>query len=175
MYEEIKMFGEIIMSIDTKMFLKLYKFIEKKEHLKKVLYCINKASSKFFAILYMVYILWLLIKLDQRLIKFLLIPALVLGTVSILRKVINRKRPFEVFKIKPIITHEIGGSFPSKHASSAMIIAIFTYWINPVVGSLTIGLALLTAISRVLAGIHYLTDVVAGIFIAFLFSMILLI
>lgn len=160
------------MYIDTKIFLKLYKFTEKKEHLKKALYFINKASSKFFAVLYIACILWLLIKLDQRLIKFLLIPALVLGTVSILRKIINRKRPFEVLEIEPIITHDIGGSFPSKHASSAMIIAISVYWINPLAGSLCIGVALVTAISRVLGGVHYPVDIVVGIFLAFLFSVL---
>ena len=101
------------MSVDTKIFLTLYKFVSKREGLKKALYFINIGSSLFFVALYTGCVLWLLISLDQLLIKFLLVPALVLMTVTILRKVINRKRPFEVLEIEPIMIHDADGSFPA--------------------------------------------------------------
>jgi membrane-associated phospholipid phosphatase len=160
------------MSVDTKIFLTLYKFVSKREGLKKALYFINIGSSLFFVALYTGCVLGLLISLDQLLIKFLLVPALVLMTVTILRKVINRKRPFEVLEIEPIMIHDADGSFPSKHASSAMIIALSVYWINPIAGWVCICLALFTAISRVLAGVHYPLDVLTGIFISLLFSIL---
>ena len=67
--------------------------------------------------------------------------------------------------------HDADGSFP-EHASSAMIIALSVYWINPIAGWVFICLDLFTAISRVLAGVHYPLDVLTGIFISLLFSIL---
>ncbi|PQQ67161.1 hypothetical protein B9R14_10660 [Acetivibrio saccincola] len=164
--------GETAMSIDAKLFLKLYGFVSGKQQLKKALYFINRGSSIFFVALYTGCVLWLLFCLDRFLIKFLLIPALVLITVTILRKIINRKRPFEALGIETVVSHGKSGSFPSRHASSAMIIALSLHQINPAAGYLCICLALITAVSRVLAGVHYPLDVLAGILISFLFSLL---
>ncbi|MDQ2087358.1 phosphatase PAP2 family protein [Herbivorax sp. ANBcel31] len=171
----LKPCGEIIMSIDAKIFMYIHKLILKKENLKKPLYFITRASSRFFVVFYAGCVLYLLFNLDKRLIKFLLIPALVFVTVSALRKIINRKRPFEALEIEPIVYHDTGGSFPSRHASSAMIIALSVYWIHPLAGILCIGVAVLTAASRVLAGVHYPLDVLGGIFLSFVFFKLFLI
>ncbi|AUG57172.1 phosphatase PAP2 family protein [Acetivibrio saccincola] len=160
------------MFIDKKIILMLHKFVSKKKRLKKALDLINLVSVIIFITLYSLCALMLLISLDRRLIKFLLIPALVLLVVTILRKAINRKRPFEALEIEPAMEHDAGCSFPSRHASSAMIIALSVYWNNPIAGGVLIFFALLTAVTRVLAGVHYPIDVLAGIIISILFSIL---
>ena len=59
----------------------------------------------------------------------------------------------------PIPDH---GSFPSGHTLHAVMAAIVTAYLVPAVAPLFLLLALLIAISRVVLGVHYPSDVVAG-------------
>ena len=85
---------------------------------------------------------------------------------SILRKILNRPRPFKELGIESLIEHEDKGSCPSNHAVSAMIIAMAWCSIFPVVGAVLIVLAIFTGLSRVMTGVHYPVDVFLGWLIA---------
>lgn len=95
------------------------------------------------------------------------VPAATLITVTILRKLINRPRPYEKYDHHPLFRRDgTGESFPSRHTASAFIIAMSGFVLNPY---LAIGLLILSAIigfSRVLAGVHFFTDVLAGAIIS---------
>ncbi len=92
--------------------------------------------------------------------------------VTILRKIVNRKRPYESMEIDPLIKHKKGESFPSRHAVSAMIIALVCFGINIYLGIFALVIALLICISRIMAGVHYISDVFVSIIIAFMIYMI---
>ena len=85
---------------------------------------------------------------------------------SVLRKILNRPRPFKELGIESLIEHEDKGSCPSNHAVSAMIIAMAWCSIFPVVGAILIVLAIFTGLSRVMTGVHYPVDVFLGWLIA---------
>ena len=89
-------------------------------------------------------------------------PLIAFLSVTIIRKLINRKRPYEYMNIKPLVSHKRGQSFPSRHTLSAMIIALVTYSINQVLGIIMIILASLIGICRILAGVHHISDVIVG-------------
>jgi membrane-associated phospholipid phosphatase len=56
-----------------------------------------------------------------------------------------------------------GKSFPSRHAACAAVIGVTALYTLRAFGVFLCAVALLTAASRVLSGVHYLRDVVCGL------------
>ena len=52
---------------------------------------------------------------------------------------------------------------PSRHCFSAAAIAVVAVYCNPALGAVLAVLALLIAVSRVVTGVHYISDVLAGL------------
>lgn len=112
------------------------------------------------------------------LLLFWLIPAIGLILISLIRKYVCAARPYDLFDFTPLIHHESGSSFPSRHTASAFFIFFALLWLSsqnifPIALSCLAGLcAVLTALSRIIAGLHFPKDVFAGILFASLFSLI---
>lgn len=105
--------------------------------------------------------------------RALAVPACCFVAVSVLRKLVNRARPYETLDIDPVIHKDTHGkSFPSRHAfSMAMIAMTWLYWCA-LVGIALLALSLAMAIVRVMGGVHYPSDVCAGVLIAALCGII---
>lgn len=99
-------------------------------------------------------------------------PAFVFFFVTIFRKIIDRPRPHITFAFDPLFHHKEGESFPSRHSASAFIIAFMAFSIHYYLGWFLFLIACLISISRVLMGIHYISDVLASFLIALLVSFI---
>ena len=83
--------------------------------------------------------------------------------VSLVRVLVKAPRPFELYGIEPPKgRHTKGRSFPSRHAHCAFAIATLTLFYQPVFGALLLAVAVFAAIARVLLGLHFPRDVVAG-------------
>ena len=95
------------------------------------------------------------------------IPLSIFIFVTILRKVWNRPRPYERLNINPLFKNKVGESTPSRHTASAFAIALTGYVIAPELGIILIVIAIFIAISRVVAGVHYIFDIVLAIFLVF--------
>ena len=101
--------------------------------------------------------------------KALLVPGVSFVVLSIFRKIINRPRPYETFDIPPVIPKDTkGNSFPSRHVFSATMIAMTFILHSPWswVGLIFLVVSMLLAVVRVVSGVHYISDVVAGIVVA---------
>ncbi|MCY0887564.1 MAG: phosphatase PAP2 family protein [Alicyclobacillaceae bacterium] len=77
-------------------------------------------------------------------------------------RLIQRLRPFEAMSFSPLVSHERGDSFPSNHATGAFALAVpflfvSDYWV------ILFALALLLVISRMYVGLHFVTDIIAGL------------
>ncbi len=60
------------------------------------------------------------------------------------------------------ITIPDAGSFPSGHTLHAVLAALVVSWFVPAASGLFVGLAVVVAASRVVLGVHYPSDVLAG-------------
>lgn len=101
------------------------------------------------------------------LVRAVAIPAAAFVAVSLLRRVLDAPRPYEKDGIDAIIYKDTKGrSFPSRHAfSMAMIAMTWMAWM-PAVGSALLAASIFMAAVRVVGGVHYPKDVIAGIAVA---------
>ena len=92
---------------------------------------------------------------SDHLLKLTLVPLGVFLFVTALRLIINGK---------PSVFHKTtkGKSFPSRHTASAFIIAMAFLSVNLRLGIFALVVAVMIEFSRILAGAHYVHDVVAG-------------
>ncbi len=75
----------------------------------------------------------------------------------------NRARPYAAHSDAVMFgTRSHDPSFPSDHASAAFAIAVAIFCFDRLVGGIFIAAAAAIAIGRVVAGVHYPADVVAG-------------
>lgn len=94
--------------------------------------------------------------------------------LSLSRRLYNRPRPYQTWDIQPLIKKDsLGKSFPSRHVFSATVIAMLALMINPCLGGTMLFLAAILAILRVLGGVHYPSDVLAGYVIGILVGLLL--
>lgn len=95
--------------------------------------------------------------------RFVLIPAASFGLLTLVRARIDAPRPYEVLVIDPLINKSTRGrSFPSRHVFSIFMIAMawLAYLVPVGVALLVLGVGM--AAFRVIAGVHWPRDVVAG-------------
>ncbi|MBI2607822.1 MAG: phosphatase PAP2 family protein [Candidatus Doudnabacteria bacterium] len=84
--------------------------------------------------------------------------------VELLKRGIERARPFEVMDVNQLLIKDQGFSFPSGHAVILFAIALAFYrtrWFWPLIVLATIG-----SIARVFVGVHYISDIIGSVVIA---------
>ncbi len=128
-------------------------------------------------VFYIAYPLMLIIKatggIDREFIRMLIVPLAVFLGVTVMRKLINRPRPYEKFGTDPVIPNERKGlSFPSRHTASAFIVALSAFYISIPLGIVLCLIALDISACRVFSGIHFISDVLFGAFISSLFGVL---
>ncbi len=129
----------------------------------------------FFAA-YPVVLIYLLINGSDRLIFSIVIPAVMFITLSAARYFINAPRPYEVYGITPIFAKDTKGkSFPSRHTACAVMIAMTILSVSLPIGFVFCAAAILIAASRVVGGVHFPRDVIAGTLYAVLWGAVLFI
>ena len=126
-----------------------------------------KAITAVTVAIYMAIALWLFAQRDERIFRFLLVPAAGFVAVTILRKLIAAKRPYEIYGFTPLLQKDTrANSFPSRHVFSNMIIAAAALYVNLPLGIFTAVCGLLLAVLRVITGVHIPKDVAAGCLLA---------
>ena len=74
-----------------------------------------------------------------------------------------RGRPFERDQeITPLLAHDTGRSFPSRHVASGVAMAVIGGAAHPKLGWVMAGVAYALGATRVAAGVHYPSDVLGG-------------
>ena len=123
----------------------------------------NKGITTIYYVAYPLLVAFLIATQNSLAWKAVLFPAVGFVLISALRRIINRPRPYEAFGYPSVIPKDTKGkSFPSRHAYSAFAIALTFYaWCAPA-GIAMVLLSCCMAAVRVIGGVHYPSDVVAG-------------
>lgn len=122
---------------------------------------------------YPIMLVYTLIWQQDLFLQTLLVPAGVFILVTILRKLIGEQRPYEKYGVPSVFGKTTKGqSMPSRHTASAVIIALALLKINFCIGIIALCIALLIALSRILAGVHFIRDISVGAGISILFGVV---
>lgn len=125
----------------------------------------NKAITYAIYVAYPVFLIWLFATHDAHLAPALLVPLVSFVLLTFLRGAVNAPRPYEVFDAAPVIPKDTKGkSFPSRHVFSIFVIGatILACAPSPAPGATILALGVALAAIRVVTGVHFPRDVVAG-------------
>lgn len=159
---------------------KLTSFFRKNPLRIHVLSIVNKTLTISFYLLYPLLLVFLFLEgpehastipINSLFIACILIPGFAFVALSAVRKKINAPRPYEVLDIKPLlIKNTKGKSFPSRHVFSSVMIAMCWLAYIPECGIVLLVAGAGIALMRVIGGIHWPKDVLAGALVAIAFG-----
>lgn len=148
---------------------KTVKYFKENRTANTILKIIYKILPLAVFVSYPILLLWSIIFCKNEFLKLLLVPAFTFGIVTLLRIIINEPRPYEKYGIDSVFSKKtIGKSMPSRHTASAFIIAMAMLYVNSVLGIILLTISVFIMLSRVLAGVHYIRDVLVGAMISIL-------
>ncbi len=103
-------------------------------------------------------------------VKGLAVATVLWGITQLLNVLTAVERPFVSMtdSINPLFVHGLNDSFPSGHSVVMFALAFFVYRQSRSVGLLMLVLSLASGVSRIIAGVHWPTDIAASIVIAYI-------
>lgn len=129
----------------------------------KAVTALNHLLTGLMYVLYPLLLLLLAARKDDRLLPVFLVPLVSFVILSVIRKRINRPRPYTAWPIDPLIYKKTTGkSMPSRHIFSSVVISMVMLSIAPAAGIILLILSALMGLIRVIGGIHYPSDVLVG-------------
>ena len=139
-------------------------FFKEKQIRFDILKFLYKVLPVLEAVVYCGLIIYSFVKEDYLMFtKCIVVPATAFVVVSIFRKLIDSPRPYTKNDITPLINKDkIGESFPSRHTLSAFLITMTGFYVYFPVGIVLAVMSLIIAITRVVSGVHFTKDVIAG-------------
>lgn len=155
-----------------KFYVAMLQYIRKSSFLQRTIIVIIRYFPIMTFILYPCILLYLWITKSPFLFETIWKPLAAFLVVTVFRKIVNRPRPYEAMNIEPLIGHKHGESFPSRHTVSAVIIALVCFHVNIYLGIFTLIMAMIMSVCRILAGVHFISDVFVSVIIATLFYFI---
>ena len=132
----------------------------------RALNIVNRGIVIVFYVAYALLLGWACVSDPWRLVPLVGVTAVGFVAVSFFRRRFNAPRPYECCAIAPLIARDgAGKSFPSRHVFSAFAIAASWFAASVPVAVVLLVAAGALAVCRVLGGVHFPRDVVAGAFI----------
>ena len=111
--------------------------------------------------LFLIRLMWLG---DIRWLRAAAVPAVFFVLLSVIRKRIDRPRPYETWNLSPLMKKATRGhSLPSRHIFSGAVISMAFLSVCPPMGIFFLIWSCLLAVIRVLGGVHYPSDVICGL------------
>jgi undecaprenyl-diphosphatase len=92
---------------------------------------------------------------------------------EVLKILLHTPRPFIAFQNVVGLFPETGFAFPSQHSTFFMALAVSIFFINKKIGYIFIIFAIFIGCARIIAGVHFPIDVLAGFILGIIISIIL--
>lgn len=149
--------------------------IENKPFLLSLLRTFNRFMTVVMPMIYLTLLATTYLQqgLGKQVLIYVFIPASGFVILSFLRKKINAPRPYEVWKIVPLLDRDSPGqSMPSRHVFSATIISMACLHASLIMGLICLTLSAFLGLVRVLGGVHFPKDVVVGYICALVWGVI---
>ena len=139
------------------------RFSNKTEKRRKIISLLGNISPYIIFVLYGVFsfVELFIRKFNEP--EFFIIPLIVFAVVTVIRKKLNGKRPFELYDIPRLISHENGEGFPSRHSACCVTISFAILTVCSEAAVLAFIVSAVICATRVLCGVHFVKDVLAGI------------
>ena len=148
---------------------KISAFMKKHGSLSSAAVVLSKSITFAIYLFYPVFLGLLYLQHSSFLLPAVLVPAVSFIVLSVVRRIINAERPYEKFDIPALYSkNKKRCSFPSRHTFSAFIIAFTVLYVSLPLGIALLFLSTTLAVLRVVCGVHFIKDVLAG----FLFAVI---
>lgn len=156
----------------------LYKYINNfiwnHPFFKGCIHFISRFCPYMTIIFYSLFLLKIYIEWNSHLFYFIKQPLFSIVIVIILKFLFNRQRPSKKYNIKPIDdTKKENYSFPSIQVAFSVSIALTVLKYGPNMGLLLSSLAIAITIARFLSGVHFFSDIIISIIIAFIINILL--
>ena len=149
--------------MDKKQYIKVMDFVRSYKYGIRAIYIAGRAITYLTAVIYLLTIALLVYKEDMRFIRVIAVPAASFTALSVFRTKYNAIRPYEKYNFKPLIPKDTHGkSFPSRHVFSIFICAGAASYIYPLPGTVIYIMGIMLAVIRVISGVHFPKDVIAG-------------
>ncbi|MDO4486735.1 MAG: phosphatase PAP2 family protein [Bacillota bacterium] len=154
-------------------YVKMMKSVSGSPLIYNLIVWVDRILTRTVYLAYPLFLIVLFIQKDTGLIRAVLVPGISFIIVSVFRKMYDAPRPYVVFDTPSVIKKEtLGKSFPSRHIFSIFIIASTVFRFFPTAGVLLGTAGVVMAASRVLGGVHFPKDVIAGAVVGIIFSVI---
>lgn len=138
---------------------------------KKLFFALSSALSTLFFLWFLALSAHLIAQNIKQSLFFLFLSAIAFFLVSVLRRLIGAKRPYQN-GVTTALRHGKDDSFPSRHAYSCFFITAVTFFFFPIAAIPLLVLSLLLCVFRVLSGTHYVLDVLAGGLLGISFALV---
>lgn len=150
-------------------YIKLNRYMHSHPRLSRILVMLSESITLSVYIFYPIFVILAFLIFGVGGLKFALVPLISIILLSFLRAKLNLPRPYEKMEIIPLYSKKtMGKAFPSRHTFAIFIIAFSAYFANSFLFIILTILGIILALLRVLLGVHYVRDVLAG----FLFAVI---
>lgn len=145
-------------------YTKLMSWVKNNKLMASSIPVINDWTTRVVYIVFLVSLATLGLDMDKRAIRVVLVCGISFVIVSVFRKLYNQPRPYTTYGVPSFEKKDKKGeSMPSRHVFSAFVIAMAMLYIaDYLLLGIMLVCGILMAVGRVLSGVHYPKDVIAG-------------
>ena len=145
----------------------MYRKIYSNRALTDMLRHLDRLIVLFISVAFMTYLAFFFcFHSPLRAILYMIVSGVPLLAITIMRRYLNFKRPYEVYDFESLgiepPSEKTGRSFPSRHAFSAFLVGTLMMEMMLPLGVVILVFALLLSVARILLGLHFLRDVLVG-------------
>ncbi len=154
-------------------YVKLSAWVRQFKHGERIVQYGNIILTRIVYIAFLALLFLLAVNRDTRVIRIVLTTGISFVMVSVFRHFLNSPRPYTKYKFDPIVKkNKVGESMPSRHVFSVFVIGMSFFYVSPILGILIFVIGVLMCIGRVLAGVHFPSDVIVGALIGIMSGLI---